>query len=132
MQTSPITRVWRAGAASPATRRMPSPGAWAALGIGSKHFVVAYDDVGGTIAARLWWMLDNLGHKGGVAVLDGGIGAWAAAGHPLSQSVPNYPPAKLDLADNWSNVIEREDLAQRLGKVTLLDARAAGAVPRRV
>ena len=44
-------------------------------GIGSEHLVVAYDDAGGTNAARLWWMLDNLGHRGGVAVLDGGVGA---------------------------------------------------------
>jgi thiosulfate/3-mercaptopyruvate sulfurtransferase len=70
-------------------------------------------------------MLDNLGHKGGVAVLDGGIGAWTAAGHPLNQSVPSYPPAQLDLAGHWSNVVAREDLARQLGKVTLVDARAA-------
>ena len=96
-----------------------------ALGIGSNHFVVAYDDAGGTIAARLWWMLDNLGHKGGVAVLDGGIGAWTAAGHPLSQSAPNYPPATLELAQHWKNVTTRDELDERLGTVSLLDARAA-------
>ena len=33
------------------------------LGFGSDDFVVAYDDVLGTVAARLWWMLDNLGHR---------------------------------------------------------------------
>jgi thiosulfate/3-mercaptopyruvate sulfurtransferase len=96
-----------------------------ALGIGSNHFVIAYDDAGGTIAARLWWMLDNLGHKGGVAVLDGGIPAWTAAGHPLGQSAPNYPPARLELARHWKNVTTRDELDERLGAVSLLDARAA-------
>ena len=42
-----------------------------AAGIGTEHEVVAYDDVGGWVAARLWWMLDDLGHDR-VAVLDGG------------------------------------------------------------
>ena len=116
------------GLGAPGRHPLPSPQVFAerlgSLGIGSNHFVVAYDDVGGTIAARLWWMLDNLGHKGGVALLDGGIGAWTAAGHPLSQSVPGYPPAKLELADHWSNVTTRDELDQRLGTVTLLDARA--------
>ena len=51
------------------------------VGIGDEHVVVAYDDVGGWVAARLWWMLDDLGHDA-VAVLDGGFGAWTAAGLP--------------------------------------------------
>jgi thiosulfate/3-mercaptopyruvate sulfurtransferase len=94
------------------------------LGIGSDSLVVAYDDVGGAIAARLWWMLDNLGHRGGVAVLDGGIKAWVAQGMALSTDEPHYDRARLELADHWTNVIAREELAVRLGSVTLLDARA--------
>ena len=116
------------GLGAPGRHPLPTPAAFArrleSVGIGSDHFVVAYDDAGGTIAARLWWMLDNLGHRGGVAVLDGGIGAWTAAGHPLTQSVPRYPPASLELADRWTNVIERDELAGRLDDYVLLDARA--------
>jgi thiosulfate/3-mercaptopyruvate sulfurtransferase len=92
-------------------------------GIGSRHLVVAYDDTGGTTAARLWWMLDNLGHAH-VAVLDGGIQAWQAAGHQLTAEEPTHPPAELRLGDRWTRVIEREELAARLGGLTLLDARA--------
>ena len=116
------------GLGAPGRHPLPSPAAFASrlgsAGIASRHFVVAYDDAGGTIAARLWWMLDNLGHRGGAAVLDGGIGAWIAAGHPLSTSVPRYPAEHLELADRWTNVIERDELRQRLGGVALLDARA--------
>lgn len=36
--------------------------------------VVVYDDQGGSQAARLWWMLDAIGHP--AAVLDGGLHAW--------------------------------------------------------
>jgi thiosulfate/3-mercaptopyruvate sulfurtransferase len=48
--------------------------AMAALGIGDEDTVVAYDDAGGVIAARLVWMLRVTGHE--AALLDGGLGAW--------------------------------------------------------
>jgi thiosulfate/3-mercaptopyruvate sulfurtransferase len=94
------------------------------FGVGSDSLVVAYDDAAGTVAARLWWMLDNLGHRGGVAVLDGGINASLEQGKPLSADQPHYPRARLELADHWTNVIARDELAARLGSVTLLDSRA--------
>ena len=64
----------------PGRHPLPDPAAFAAamaaLGIGRGHRIVAYDEAGGTVAARLWWMLDALGHAD-VAILDGGIGAGA-------------------------------------------------------
>jgi len=119
-----------AGFGSPGRHPLPSPAAFAATlsldGIGDGDLVVAYDDVGGWVAARLWWMLDVLGHER-VAVLDGGLAAWTAAGGTLTTEVPDGPdrPAELHLADRWSRVIDREELRARLGSVTLLDARAA-------
>jgi len=93
------------------------------LGIGTDDLVVAYDDVGGWVAARLWWMLDDLGH-GAVAVLDGGVGSWLETGGALTTDVPNLPPATLALAERWTKVIDRAELFDRLGSVVLLDARA--------
>jgi thiosulfate/3-mercaptopyruvate sulfurtransferase len=93
-------------------------------GIGNDHLVVAYDDAGGAVAGRLWWMLDSLGHRG-AAVLDGGVAAWLDAGHQLVTDVPRYPAARLVLADRWRNVISRDELITQLGDVTLLDLRAA-------
>ncbi|MDP9243820.1 MAG: rhodanese-like domain-containing protein, partial [Chloroflexota bacterium] len=75
-----------AGYGAPGRHPLPTATAFAsrlgAVGIGDDDLVVAYDDVGGWVAARLWWMLDVLGHER-VAVLDGGIDAWAAAGGTL-------------------------------------------------
>jgi len=106
---------------------LPEPSAFAArmaaLGIGSEHDVVCYDDAGGTIAARLWWMLDNLGHRR-VAMLDGGLPAWVEAGGQLTREEPRHAPANLELADRWSRVVDRAELRGRLGTVALLDARA--------
>ncbi len=59
----------------------------AALGIDNRKQVVAYDDAGGAIAARLWWMLRWVGHTR-VAVLDGGFAAWTKAGLPVSSEAP--------------------------------------------
>jgi thiosulfate/3-mercaptopyruvate sulfurtransferase len=56
-------------------------------GVARDTQVVAYDGADGVYAARLWWMLRLLGHSK-VAVLDGGLAAWLAAGHPLEQKVP--------------------------------------------
>jgi len=95
-----------------------------AIGIGDGHTVVAYDDVGGWVASRLWWMLDDLGHPS-VAVLDGGIDAWTGAGLPLTTEVPAWPPARLSLRDRWTRVIDRDALRESLGSIRLLDARAA-------
>lgn len=93
-------------------------------GIGTSGLVVAYDDVGGWVAARLWWMLDDLGH-GRAAVLDGGFPAWVEAGLPVTTEVPALPPARLELAERWTKVVDRDELLARLGRVVLLDARGA-------
>ncbi len=57
------------------------------LGVGSRTQVVAYDDVGGMFAARLWWLLRWLGHNR-VTVLNGGIQAWTGSGQALSRDTP--------------------------------------------
>ena len=59
----------------------------AALGLDDDTQVVAYDNAGGMYAARLWWMLRWAGHRA-VAVLDGGLAAWKAAGQPVSTESP--------------------------------------------
>lgn len=56
-------------------------------GIAQNQQVVAYDAQGGAFAARLWWLLRWLGHDS-VAVLDGGLQAWRAAGHALESTTP--------------------------------------------
>jgi thiosulfate/3-mercaptopyruvate sulfurtransferase len=112
--------------AGPGRHPLPSPTDFRArleaTGIGSEHTVVAYDDVGGWVAARLWWMLDDLGHER-VAVLDGGFSAWVAAGLPVTRELPDFPAARLELADHWTKTIDRASLVDSLGSLVLLDAR---------
>lgn len=51
-------------------------------GIDERVQVVAYDDMGGMVAGRLWWMLRWLGHFN-VAVLDGDFRHWQKEGRPV-------------------------------------------------
>ncbi len=62
-------------------------GSW---GIDEGVQVIAYDDMGGAIAARLWWMLRWLGHDA-VAVLDGGFTAWTEAEQPTREGAEIRP-----------------------------------------
>lgn len=96
------------------------------LGIGPGVQVVVYDDAGGGMAARLWWMLRWVGHDA-VAVLDGDWRAWQREGRPTSQGEETRPPRNFTahLREGW--VATAEEVAARLGEpgLTLLDARAA-------
>jgi thiosulfate/3-mercaptopyruvate sulfurtransferase len=115
---------------------LPDRAAFAAtigrLGITPQTQVVAYDRHGAMFAARLWWMLRWLGHAP-VAVLDGGLAAWQAAGGSLESGAAavgtkvfsgSYP---IDLAPPpWARTIDADALQSQLqqGAVALIDARA--------
>lgn len=59
-------------------------------GIDERVQVVAYDDMGGMIAGRLWWMLRWLGHFN-VAVLDGDFRHWQKEGRPVTSGGEQRP-----------------------------------------
>jgi thiosulfate/3-mercaptopyruvate sulfurtransferase len=90
--------------------------------------VVCYDAQGGSYAARAWWLLRWLGHDA-VAVLDGGLPAWLAAGGALDTTAPAaaacapYPHAAPAMP-----TIDADALLRRLGQLPVLDARAGERV----
>ncbi|MCY4420149.1 MAG: sulfurtransferase [Gammaproteobacteria bacterium] len=61
-----------------------------AWGLGNDSQVVCYDDLSGAFAARMWWMLNWIGHEN-VAVLDGGIKKWVAEERPLETETRDRP-----------------------------------------
>ncbi|HYL07722.1 MAG TPA: sulfurtransferase [Candidatus Udaeobacter sp.] len=90
-------------------------------GVSSSTSVVVYDDTGGSIAARLWFLLGLFGHRR-QAVLDGGLAAW---GGPLETSVPNTAAGDFTAAEpDRSRILDFEAVA-RPRDVPLIDARAA-------
>lgn len=94
-------------------------------GISPDTRVVAYDDAGGAIASRLWWLLRWLGHHE-VAVLDGGWDAWNKAGLPVNSDTPNPTAAEYSAQANRQQWLDVVQLQEALAENTclLLDARA--------
>jgi len=95
-------------------------------GIGPGVQVVAYDDAGGSIAARLWWMLRWLGHND-AAVLDGGWHQWQRMRYPTRGGVESRPPRAFVPRPRPELVVDAADvLASRDDPtVCIVDARAA-------
>jgi thiosulfate/3-mercaptopyruvate sulfurtransferase len=57
-------------------------------GISDSSVIVAYADAGHSGPFRLWWGCRAYGHRDQVRILDGGLEAWLADGHPLTAEVP--------------------------------------------
>ncbi|HEV2529645.1 MAG TPA: rhodanese-like domain-containing protein [Thermomicrobiales bacterium] len=112
----------------------------AGLGVTPSSDVVIYDG-GSLFAARLWWILDYLGHER-KRVLDGGLPAWIMAGQSVdtrivpdragTSSIPPYP----DTAVGADRLATKDEILATLGDpgVVLIDARgseeyAAGHIP---
>ncbi len=94
-------------------------------GVNDDSQVIAYDAHGGMFAARLWWMLRWIGH-GSVAVLDGGLPAWHAAGGALSTDVVIKPRGTLQLTPSLVPTVEVEDVLANVSSAArlVIDARA--------
>lgn len=95
-------------------------------GISHDTLVVAYDEVTGPFAARLWWLLGWLGHER-AAVLDGGWRAWTAAGMPVSTARPRCGGGSFAPRPGSRATVSSETLAARLAESRwqIIDARAS-------
>jgi thiosulfate/3-mercaptopyruvate sulfurtransferase len=95
-----------------------------AAGVGPETTVVGYDDAGGAIAARLWYVLRAHGHDR-VAVLDGGIPRWLAEGRPTEPGeVAPFPAARFSAKAPEGWVVSKADVRAAGDEMLLLDARA--------
>jgi thiosulfate/3-mercaptopyruvate sulfurtransferase len=130
--------------ASPAEGRHPLPepetfaAGMAAAGIGDRDTVVAYDDAGGTIAARLVWMLRATGHD--AALLDGGLTAYGNEAYEKDEprrtravfTARPWPADRLagidEAASGSSIVLDARESARFRGDVEPVDPRA-GHIP---
>ena len=93
-------------------------------GVTEKSQVVAYDDAGGVFASRLWWLLTALGHEQ-VAILDGGLQAWQAAGLPLQTDTPASTRGDFTAQPDARQIATLDEVGAMLGEknLRLIDAR---------
>lgn len=104
--------------------------AWVgAMGITPEAQVIVYDRNGCNYCGRAWWMLHWMGHEK-VAVLDGGLQAWVAAGGAVqsgsNHAEPDFSKQKYPLAgtDTARAAIDFVVSAARKGTHAIIDARA--------
>ena len=112
--------------------RHPLPGRekfamWlSSVGFANDMQAVVYDRQGANYCGRLWWMLKWAGHDA-VAVLDGGLQAWEAAGGEVThQGEPSHFQSNFELKPPLRRLATAADVERGLGGAqTLIDARGA-------
>jgi thiosulfate/3-mercaptopyruvate sulfurtransferase len=114
---------WLAAPGDPARGRHPLPDpevfaqGMSEAGIGDNSTVVAYDDAGGVVAARLVWLLRATGHD--AALLDGGL---TAGGDALETGPVRPAPARFTARPWPAERLAGIDELDRGGRI-LIDAR---------
>ncbi len=96
------------------------------VGFANDMQAVVYDRNGANYCGRLWWMLKWAGHEG-VAILDGGLQAWQAAGGAVaSGEEASHFQSNFELGPEHAVLVNAGQVAQQLGRPTqtLIDARA--------
>ena len=85
--------------ASSLPHTLPSPDIFAkavgAMGISNTDTIVVYDGMGLFSAPRIWWMFRTFGARD-VRLLDGGMPAWVAGGHPVESASPAVSPTTFE------------------------------------
>ena len=98
----------------------------ASVGFDSRMQAVVYDRQGANYCGRMWWMLKWVGHEA-VAVLDGGLQAWQAAGGAVASGLEAPRPASTFTASpSKADLATTERVLQHLNQAdqTIIDARA--------
>lgn len=97
------------------------------LGINHDAAIVVYDSLGIFSSPRVWWMFKAMGFEN-VAVLDGGLEAWKAAGHAVNYDPPlvlQKPQGNFKACYQANLVSNRQDVIAAINdeKVAIVDAR---------
>ena len=102
--------------------------AWlSSVGFSNDMQAVVYDRNGANYCGRLWWMLKWMGHDA-VAVLDGGLQAWQAAGGEVTnREEPTHFQSNFVPGESLAKLVTTDAVVRRLGQPdqNLIDARAA-------
>jgi thiosulfate/3-mercaptopyruvate sulfurtransferase len=95
------------------------------IGISHDTQVVVYDRNSTSFCGRLWWMLKWCGHEA-VAVLNGGLATWVAAGGALaSGGAESVTQGDFSLRASLVTLVQTAEVAAQLGSSqTIIDARA--------
>lgn len=95
------------------------------LGIDKNTMVIAYDDDFSHYAARLFWILEYLGHKK-VAILNGGIKKWLKDNRELTDIVPDIKQKIFEPQPDPEKLATAEYILENISnpEVVVLDVRS--------
>jgi len=95
------------------------------LGVSDNSLIVVYGQTITPIVARVFMTLDYLGAGDRAAVLDGGLAAWKADGHPVSTETPKVARGKFTPHVRPDVVVNAEFVKANIDKpgIRILDAR---------
>ncbi|MCL6459983.1 MAG: sulfurtransferase [Gorillibacterium sp.] len=95
-----------------------------AAGIGATKRIIAYDDQGGAMACRFWWLLRYYGHRHTV-VMDQGFSAWEQAGYALTSDIHSVKAEQFipHIQEGW--LVTRSEVLAKLGTkgTVMIDSR---------
>ena len=114
------TKVSGEGGRHPLPTRAQFESAMRRAGVERSTRVVAYDDAGGSVAARLWWLLKIHGHDR-VQVLDGGIQSWTDG---VEQGTNAVEPGDFEADDpDLSDVLTYDEMTKLGDDSVIVDVR---------
>lgn len=93
-------------------------------GIQGNSRVVIYDDQGGAMASRLWWLLKYTGHEQAY-VMDEGFTAWKNASYPVTDEQPIVIPVPYEIKLKPDKLVLVDEVREALvqGTQTIIDSR---------
>ncbi|MBW2065700.1 MAG: sulfurtransferase [Deltaproteobacteria bacterium] len=96
-------------------------------GIDNQSRVVIYDNTTGTSAARVFWILDYLGHKN-MSVLNGGWAKWIREGRGITRKTPEMEDRIYKANPNPFKLVTGTWILKNLHKpdMVILDVRSRG------
>jgi len=112
-----------------ASAYLPLPDEFAAmmgaLGIGTETQVVIYDDRGGVMGVRLWYVLDYYGHRQ-ASLLNGGWNEWTKEARPVTTETPTPAKTEFKVKPNPQVLCSLDQVKSQINKpgAVILDARS--------
>lgn len=96
-----------------------------AAGISNTTQVVVYDDQGGRLAARLWYVLNAFGHYR-VSLVNGGWNRWVSEKRPVTKDAPAVVAATFTPKSTPALTCPSTEVITRKPGVVVLDTRSPG------
>ncbi len=92
-------------------------------GISNTSHILLYDNEGGKMAARLWYVLNAFGHKR-ISLINGGWQKWVAEKRPTTSEVPNVTPTDFKVKERPDMTCPLPALLERKPGIVVLDTRS--------